>query len=1026
MALEVASGVVSITTGAVNTTFTVSGLTFQPKAIVFVWSGVASATIAEADLSAGIGFATSTSARRAYAIQIDTALAANSNRDSVWRNDCCITTLTTAAAVGGHADLDAITSDGFRLIVDDQFPAGFQVGWIAYGGDDITDVAIVDWTERTTNGDTDVATGFALNTGVDNKAVIAVGLRSTAAAGTAASDSTLAVAIAAGNTPVNAVAAISGDDATDPSLTCQYARTGDFIASVGNDTVVSRSTVSAWLADGFRVNTAETDGSAYRRSALVLKGGRFEVGDFTTSTGTSNTAESTTYKPKALFAISGGIAQSASDTTTAAAELSIGVATSASARWAFYVRDADAAGSSDAAHAHTASQFYYNGAATTAVEDGTCDLVSFSADPSNGFTWVMDNADTAGAWVGYLIAADAPLPRSSLPSRFGPVLPPRRGTGSAFVTIVLNDVAAAGALSISGSAGLTATGALAAAGALSITGAAPLFSPGPLAADGALSITGAASLTGFGALATAGSVVISGAADLNGTGALAAAGSVVINGSASLDMDLAAAGSLSIAGAAALTGTGDLAAAAGTLAINGAGSLDGAVTASSLPTRLGPFIPPRRGIGSQEISVPSFNMAAAGSVRVTGSAALTAVGALAAAGSLLITGAGGLFDAARIVGRSVKAVGPFFLMFRRSTMSAAVEQGQGLVAGGSVRITGSAALTATGALAAAGSLWVTGAGALFDAARIVGRSVKSMGPFFLLFRRSTGSAQAAQVGTLNAAGAISINGAAPLTATGTLAATGALSITGVAALGGPSDLSCAGSVTITGAAPLTATGELAATGTVVITGAAPLTASGALAATGTVLITGAAPLTGIGEVASAGSLVINGSAPLGGALNDISAGGSAQITGNATLAAIGALAAAGAVAINGSATLSAVGSLASAGSLVIDGLAALGANNDVSASGVLSIVGAATLTGVGALLAAGTVAITGSGTPSALGALAASGGVLRITGATVISGALAVLSRTIGGLAGRRDIDRALTGRYDRDHGLTGSAEDDS
>lgn len=158
------------------------------------------------------------------------------------------------------------------------------------------------------------------------------------------------------------------------------------------------------------------------------------------------------------------------------------------------------------------------------------------------------------------------------------------GNGAGILALIVNaaaggvdqDIAAAGALSITGAAALNATGSLAAAGAVSITGVADLDASGTLAAAGAVSITGVADLDARGVLVAAGALSIAGAADLDAIGSLVAAGALSITGVADLsgsDVDIAASGRLSITGAAALTALGQLLA-AGSIAITGAATLD--------------------------------------------------------------------------------------------------------------------------------------------------------------------------------------------------------------------------------------------------------------------------------------------------------------------------------------------------------------------------------------------------------------------------------------------------------------------
>ena len=202
-----------------------------------------------------------------------------------------------------------------------------------------------------------------------------------------------------------------------------------------------------------------------------------------------------------------------------------------------------------------------------------------------------------------------------------------------------NDIAAAGALSISGVADLDATGSLAAAGAVSITGAADLDASGALAAAGSLSISGAADLDASGALAAAGALSISGAADLDAVGSLIAAGSIAISGAADLtsgaDNDISATGALSITGSADLDAVGTLIA-AGSIVITGVADLTSA--------------------GGNDIE-------ATGQLSITGSAGLTAFGALIASGDIVITGSADLSGAAPVVPEEFS--GGFFIAFER-------------------------------------------------------------------------------------------------------------------------------------------------------------------------------------------------------------------------------------------------------------------------------------------------------------------------------------------------------------------------
>lgn len=206
------------------------------------------------------------------------------------------------------------------------------------------------------------------------------------------------------------------------------------------------------------------------------------------------------------------------------------------------------------------------------------------------------------------------------------------------------------------------------------------------------------------------------------------------------------------------------------------------------------------------VAAAGGDVAAAGSLSITGAAVLNAAGSLAAAGAASISGAADL-DAAG-----------------------------SLVAAGALSITGAADLDATGALLAAGSASITGTADL-DA-----------------------------IGNLLAAGSLAIEGAADLTGASDtdVAASGSLSVTGSAALNAIGSLTTAGSLSIIGSSDLDAIGQLLAAGSIVVTGAADLTSTTAsdISASGELSITGSADLDAIGQLLSAGSIFITGIAAL--------------------------------------------------------------------------------------------------------------------------------------------------------------------
>lgn len=407
MGLLCACGSVTLTTAAVNTTFDVS-CGFQPKAILFFWSGRSSVGQGEASQAWGMGFAVSTSSRRVYNHYAEHGVGTGNSAMS-WRQDSCIATLVPTDAVGGRADLNALSADGFQLIIDDQFPADLIVGWIAYGGDDITDTVITDFTGGTATGNQDINVGVNLATGRDDKALILLGpVDGLLAANVTSTFAQWSMGVVAGDVPINAC--LSGDSAdglASPvtngwcALGRCASRTGE---SGGAPTVTTRGSVTTWLSNGFRINWAEIEGvNGNPFSVLTLNGGRWEVGEFITRTDTNPQAVLTKYKVKGLFFGSAGRAESADDVSTNPHELIVGAA-AGSNRASAGMLDKHASATTDIGIAFDDAAFYVNqSTAATIVIEGKADLGGLG---DTGFTFQMTDADPSAAFVFFLAAGE--------------------------------------------------------------------------------------------------------------------------------------------------------------------------------------------------------------------------------------------------------------------------------------------------------------------------------------------------------------------------------------------------------------------------------------------------------------------------------------------------------------------------------------------------------------------------------------------------------------------------------------------
>lgn len=412
MALNCKVGTVTISTGAVGTTFDVTGLTgfdtSTKKAVILWWSGRGTTGFGEDDLRAGQGFFVGTASRRSYTTWSDHG-AADTLTAAVRHDDCCISTIATTGTLDGKADIDSIIANGFRLIVDDQFTNAVVVGYLAIWGSDLQEAGIVDFDSPGATGDQDLNFGFALDTGKNDKGVIIISNRA-GTFGTIAAIGSAGMGVVAGDTISQAAMGMRLNSGVATTLTNTASISGQCINGISSaDTLTHRANATTWLSTGLRINWAETV-AGWNSSALALKGGQYLVGSILSQTGTSDTDETVGITPKAILAFSGNGAETASDSVVAHGQMSVGAASGAAERAVAFVGDQDNIADSDIGVGFRDDAFYARIDITNAVkaEIGRADLVDFVIPTSGGFTFVMDDADPDQAFIPYLAMGAAP------------------------------------------------------------------------------------------------------------------------------------------------------------------------------------------------------------------------------------------------------------------------------------------------------------------------------------------------------------------------------------------------------------------------------------------------------------------------------------------------------------------------------------------------------------------------------------------------------------------------------------------
>ncbi|MCI0560400.1 MAG: hypothetical protein MN733_18090 [Nitrososphaera sp.] len=401
MAFSAFQGSFNITTAAAGNTVAVTGVGFQPKAIIFWYSGRTESvdTVGRISHQRGVGFAVSATDRRSAATQSEDASAAADTAQTL-RNAACIATITIAGAIDGLGDLQSMDSDGFTIVIDDAFASDVSVSYLALGGADLTDVATGSFAKPTITGSQSITSlpfqpdfvMFAANKFTSENAIGA--------------DSKLSIGMATG--PANEGVWAGASNSNDLTTTTKsYATDVESIAilAAGGDTIASRAEFTQFTATGFDINWLEADTAADIVYFLALKGGKYRVDSLLTQTDTTTDIVETGFgfQPKAGLFLSHGKAKSTQDTLQDDDEWSIGAFHSTTARGAQGVMDQNAAADSVVSAAIEFDEIYVNLTTAGALE-GLMDIKSIDTD---GFTAIMDDADPAQAFVLYAAFGDA-------------------------------------------------------------------------------------------------------------------------------------------------------------------------------------------------------------------------------------------------------------------------------------------------------------------------------------------------------------------------------------------------------------------------------------------------------------------------------------------------------------------------------------------------------------------------------------------------------------------------------------------
>lgn len=391
MALSYSFGAQSwLSTSVATTVYTISGLSFQPKALRFYTVGASSSTDALSNTLHGqrcIGFATSTSDQRCVASQSKDN-SASAGCGAVYLSNACMATVDVTAgtpSTTGILKLNSITSDGFTLIVDDQVPVTTAVFWEAWGGSDITGAGTVEISEPAATGDQDY-TFAPFTSGGTHQVVMFAGTcavndatpietHSAFTAGFATSGADANNVVFAGSSEVGAATMVVG----------QYAKAGECIANYGAaKTLNAHAKLTQFNNGGFRLNWTERATTGRKYIALCIKGGSWDAQKVMVATGTLSSTVSITgllYTPKGVSIVGYMDIEATSDTSRNFDIMWLGNGSSPTARQVQSYTDLDAQPTSSLG---------------IGVQYDQIGMYTETGTPAMQFAWDIQSIDAAG------------------------------------------------------------------------------------------------------------------------------------------------------------------------------------------------------------------------------------------------------------------------------------------------------------------------------------------------------------------------------------------------------------------------------------------------------------------------------------------------------------------------------------------------------------------------------------------------------------------------------------------------------
>ncbi|HVP26565.1 MAG TPA: hypothetical protein VMT26_02735 [Candidatus Bathyarchaeia archaeon] len=377
----------------------ITGVGFQPKAIIFYWTRQTSYGEL-AGVRMGYGYATNYGGTYqncgvAFASDDNAGTSNTGRRNSVTYS--IIVLSSGDPTMSAQARITSFDSDGFTLNWQTNEARADIIQYIALGGADLT-ARVGSFSLSTSSGTQDV-------TGVGFQPDFSMFLWTfTESADTSTNNAEIGMGFAKSSTMRGALVSVSRDGRST-TQTHQQQRTDSCIlllnpssGSGAQDAIVD---FSQFLSDGFRLSKSDAPAASTPIFYLALKGGYYSIGSFDsqTSTGTQDIT-GVGFQPKLVMLATQGRSATTSIGTTS--ELSFGTATSSTERSATWFEDTNNITGSDNEMETLNTkilQWRDRTAANTFTLRGSADFTSFLPD---GFRISWSNVEATGRQIIYV------------------------------------------------------------------------------------------------------------------------------------------------------------------------------------------------------------------------------------------------------------------------------------------------------------------------------------------------------------------------------------------------------------------------------------------------------------------------------------------------------------------------------------------------------------------------------------------------------------------------------------------------